>query len=292
MYLRSEESEKLVENVIEELPEVSLDNIVELLDTVISEAIEFGFDDSELLAESAAYEFENELSEIEVLSEAEEGEKTESVQTQVEKIKQEAHEPITRLASEFKRGKIKGAVSKVSSIIKQAIKKLFSINGIAKGVLLTYVVIVINSVLGLVLTNMLGDKGGKILIIFVGPLVEETMKHVSIKMDATAGAALVFNAAEFNMYYKSLTSMGADKGRTAKLRGSTVVMHLATTMIQSKSQKYAIKKEEEGTPEAKKKARMVKVLGFALAFIIHALWNALGIKYNDKAIAYVFKHEE
>lgn len=113
-----------------------------------------------------------------------------------------------------------------------------------------------------------------VLLVVIGPIVEETAKQISIKLDYQSEFLLLFNAYEFSSYifnflkqmslvYKISKSSIKSIIKYAILRGAVVGMHYTTAVIQDMFNELGIKYNNG----------LIKFIGYFIGIAIHIIWN-------------------
>ena len=146
----------------------------------------------------------------------------------------------------------------------------YDANKISKGLALTFMDIVINSIICEILKLLIGEVvGTKIFAVVVAPIVEEASKQIAVKGKFDVEYTVVFNACELGLY--------VSQGVPVKVRLICVGMHLTTTFIHKilmneKIQKFlGINKEDKDSKD--KCGFIANIIGL----LIHGTWNYLGV---------------
>ena len=155
----------------------------------------------------------------------------------------------------------------VSASIDEAIRELREqpLEGVATGVVLTAAVLIMNTQWTHLIARMLASKTlvMQASALVAAPLLEELVKHLSIKKKATASYFLTSNLQEFATY----TALGV----SPHLRIPAVVMHLATTLVQKH---YCMLAAESANEDRAK----TEITGYGFAVAAHAMFNAVAMR--------------
>lgn len=166
----------------------------------------------------------------------------------------------------------------------------FSKANLKKALVLTFEVILENTILNMVLTLLFGPSIGTILTtVIIAPIVEEFSKSAAVKGDFIVEYMFIFNLFEFSMYMSTPIAYNNAVGKKvysigkfAIVRLAAVGMHLTTSIINYIStntkimSKLGIKDKDE---ENKEKPQ---IIGQTIGMLIHFMWNSLGNILNSK----------
>ena len=160
---------------------------------------------------------------------------------------------------------------------------------IAKAVRLLIFVLIISAILQLIALLAFGTAGNTIVSTIIAPIIEDGAKAIAVRGEYGAVYNVIFNAFEFSSYISMFSLNGYSIGKGILVRIPAIAMHSINTFIQylmtnEKFQKILhINKDDE---ESKKKLR---VIGQILSTLIHAIYNSLGIRYNNNILDFMTK---
>ena len=119
------------------------------------------------------------------------------------------------------------------------------------------------------------------------PIIEDGAKAIAVRGEYGAVYNVIFNAFEFSSYISMFSLNRYSIGKGILVRIPAIAMHSINTFIQylttnEKFQKILhINKDDE---ESKKKLR---VIGQILSTLIHAIYNSLGVRYNNNIMDFM-----
>lgn len=146
-------------------------------------------------------------------------------------------------------------------------KKIFSdennnknhVKTITGSVILFIVVLFLNTFFNNLVFALTGDAEIALMltVVICAPFVEEAAKVFSIQQKMTGSYFVVFNIAEFLMYFFNLTALGVPVLMVVFGRLLAVLLHLALTMFHVQA----------------KKSKLDPKGSYIIGVIVHALWN-------------------
>jgi hypothetical protein len=139
-------------------------------------------------------------------------------------------------------------------------------------IIMFLIVFCINTIIFTILNGILFGLGSILLVVILGPIIEETAKRWAIKEDMPWVYTGIFAGLELIKYVFTLVEAGSLLIPTLILRISALMMHFSTTLIQ----KYFYDKDkEEGNISTENTE-----IGYILAIFIHVTWNVAAIIFN------------
>ena len=158
---------------------------------------------------------------------------------------------------------------------------------IAKAVRLLIFVLIISAIVQLIALLAFGSAGNIIVSTIIAPIIEDGAKAIAVRGEYGAVYNVIFNAFEFSSYISMFSLNRYSIGKGILVRIPAIAMHSINTFIQylttnEKFQKILhINKDDE---ESKKKLR---VIGQILSTLIHAIYNSLGVRYNNNIMDFM-----
>ena len=118
--------------------------------------------------------------------------------------------------------------------------------------------------------------------IVVGPLTEEAIKNYFIQEGMPwMGTGIVFGL-ELLHYVLRFIYSGMKIGKFVLIRLASLLLHFTTTFVQKK----IIESADEDDPDQQLKRAWI---AYAVGVGIHALWNTMGLVYNEKLVGWAKK---